>query len=89
VIVIVGIISGIPVIDGVVMAAFNLQVFGTTKAGKPEVMGVLSKIIRKFDVIALQEIRDSPQTSLPKLRDKVTKIGGSYTGQYLKKVLNL
>jgi hypothetical protein len=27
------------------VGAFNLQIFGTTKAGKPEVMGVLSKII--------------------------------------------
>jgi hypothetical protein len=28
------------------LAAFNLQIFGTSKADKPEVMGVLSKIIR-------------------------------------------
>lgn len=62
--------------DGTIkLAAFNLQVFGTTKAGKPEVMGVLSKIIRNYDVIAVQEIRDSSQTSLPKLRDAVNSMG--------------
>ncbi len=61
--------------DGTIkLAAFNLQVFGTTKAGKPEVMGVLSKIIRNYDVIAVQEIRDSSQTSLPKLRDTVNSM---------------
>ncbi|MFZ3059081.1 MAG: endonuclease/exonuclease/phosphatase family protein [Candidatus Methanoperedens sp.] len=65
--------------DGTIkLAAFNLQVFGTTKAGKPEVMGVLSKIIRNYDVIAVQEIRDSSQTSLPKLRDAVNSMGSPY-----------
>ncbi len=61
--------------DTIKLAAFNLQVFGTTKAGKPEVMGVLSKIIWNYDVIAVQEIRDSSQTSLPKLRDAVNSMG--------------
>ncbi len=57
------------------VSAFNLQIFGTTKASKPEVMGVLSKIIRNYDVIAVQEIRDSSQTALPMLRDAVNSIG--------------
>ncbi len=64
--------------DTIKLAAFNLQVFGTTKAGKPEVMGVLSKIIRNYDVIAVQEIRDSSQTSLLKLRDAVNSMGSPY-----------
>jgi hypothetical protein len=57
------------------VGAFNLQIFGITKASKPEVMGVLSKIIRNYDVIAVQEIRDASQTALPMLRDAVYSIG--------------
>jgi len=57
------------------VGAFNLQVFGTTKASNPEVMGVLSKVIRNYDVIAVQEIRDSSQTALPALRDAVNSMG--------------
>jgi endonuclease/exonuclease/phosphatase family metal-dependent hydrolase len=57
------------------VAAFNLQVFGVTKASKPEVMGVLSKIIRNYDVIAVQEIRDASQTALPSLIDNVNSAG--------------
>jgi hypothetical protein len=53
------------------VGAFNLQAFGTTKASKPEVMGVLSKVIRNYDVIAIEEIRDASQTALPKLKDTV------------------
>ncbi len=62
--------------DGTIkLAAFNLQVFGTTKADKPEVMEVFSKIIRNYDVIALEEIRDSTQTALPRLLDSVNSAG--------------
>lgn len=59
------------------VGAFNLQIFGTTKASKPEVMEVLSKIIRNYDVIAVQEIRDSSQTALPMLKDAVNSMGSS------------
>ncbi|OGH04194.1 MAG: hypothetical protein A2W22_02995 [Candidatus Levybacteria bacterium RBG_16_35_11] len=61
--------------DTIKVAAFNLQIFGTTKADKPEVMEVLSKTIRNYDVIAVQEIRDSSQTALPLLRDTVNSRG--------------
>ncbi len=61
--------------DTIKVAAFNLQIFGTTKADKPEVMKVLSKTIRNYDVIAVQEIRDSSQTALPLLRDAVNSRG--------------
>jgi endonuclease/exonuclease/phosphatase family metal-dependent hydrolase len=61
------------------VGAFNLQIYGTLKAGKPEVMTVMSKIIRNYDVIAVQEIRDDSQTALPLLRDAVNSIG---TQQY-------
>ena len=49
------------------IGAFNIQVFGKSKAAKPEVMDVLAKIIRTYDVVAIQEIRDKDQTALPKL----------------------
>jgi endonuclease/exonuclease/phosphatase family metal-dependent hydrolase len=49
------------------IGAFNIQIFGKSKAGKPEVMDVLAKIIRTYDVVAIQEIRDKDQTALPKL----------------------
>ncbi len=58
------------------LAAFNLQIFGTSKADKPEVMGVLSKTIRNFDIVAVQEIRDASQTALPALRNSVNDMAG-------------
>jgi hypothetical protein len=35
------------------IASFNLHIFGVTKAEKPEVMDVLSKTIRNFDIVAV------------------------------------
>ncbi len=57
------------------LGAFNIQVFGTTKASKPDVMDVLGKIIRNYDVVAIQEIRDKSQTALPALVDTVNSDG--------------
>lgn len=44
------------------IGAFNIQVFGISKASKPAVMDVLADIIRTYDIIAIQEIRDKSQT---------------------------
>jgi deoxyribonuclease-1-like protein len=63
--------------DTIKVGAFNLQIFGTSKSSKSEVMEVLSKIIRNYDVIAVQEIRDSSQAALPLLRDAVNSMGSS------------
>lgn len=40
------------------MATFNIQVFGPTKAGKPEVMAALASIVRRYDLVAVQENKD-------------------------------
>ena len=58
------------------LAAFNLQIFGTSKADKPGVMDVLSKTIRNFDIVAVQEIRDASQTALPALKNSVNNMAG-------------
>ena len=60
------------------IGAFNIQVFGTTKASKPEVMEVLGKIIRTYDIVAIQEIRDKSQTALPALADTVNSGSSQY-----------
>ncbi|MDD4299938.1 MAG: endonuclease/exonuclease/phosphatase family protein, partial [Methanomicrobium sp.] len=60
-------------------AAFNIQVFGTSKAAKDDVMDILAKVVRKYDIIAVQEIRDSSETALVKLVELVNSDGSSYS----------
>ncbi|XP_074652787.1 deoxyribonuclease-1-like [Tubulanus polymorphus] len=47
------------------IAAFNVQVFGTRKMQDPAVVTTLVKIISRYDIIAIQEIRDSSETAFP------------------------
>ena len=60
------------------VAAFNIQVFGTTKAGKAHVMDKLARIVREFDVVAIQEIRARKQDIIPSFVDLINTTGRKY-----------
>ena len=60
------------------IATFNIQVFGTSKLGKPEVMDVLAKVVRRFDVVAIQEIRSKDQTVVPQFVQLINSQGARY-----------
>lgn len=47
------------------LLSFNIQIFGTSKMSKPEVVNILSDIVKKYDLIAIQEVRDSSGTAVP------------------------
>ena len=60
------------------IAAFNIQVFGKSKAAKQDVMEVLAKAIAPFDIVAIQEIRDKSGTAIAALEAKVDSLGQDY-----------
>ncbi|WP_300669863.1 endonuclease/exonuclease/phosphatase family protein [Desulfoluna sp.] len=60
------------------IANFNIQVFGRSKAGKPEVMETLGAIISQFDVVAIQEIRDKSGQAIKALEKEVDALGQDY-----------
>ncbi len=60
------------------IASFNIQIFGQSKINKPEVKDILSKIIREFDVVAIQEVRSSEDNVIPTLLNYVNKQGYKY-----------
>lgn len=64
--------------DTIRIATFNIQVFGRSKMSKPQVMDILAKTIRRFDVVAIQEIRSSDQTIIPKFVDMINADGSNY-----------
>jgi len=67
-----------PVAEPIKVAAFNIQVFGQAKRGKPEVMGVLVDVAREFDVMLVQEIRDSSGETAPAYLDLINGEGAIY-----------
>ncbi|KAL9647305.1 hypothetical protein ABK040_011672 [Willaertia magna] len=50
--------------SSVKIASFNVQVFGTSKLSKEQVVYYLIEIVSLYDLIFIQEIRDSSQTVL-------------------------
>ncbi|MDB4331541.1 endonuclease/exonuclease/phosphatase family protein [bacterium] len=60
------------------IASFNIQVLGQSKMRKPQVVQVLSQVIRQFDLVAIQEIRSKEEDVLPRLLAAVNANGSRY-----------
>lgn len=61
--------------DMIRIASFNIQVFGEQKVSNPDVVRILAEIVRHFDIIAVQEIRDEQQSLLPRFVEAVNAPG--------------
>jgi endonuclease/exonuclease/phosphatase family metal-dependent hydrolase len=48
------------------IATFNIQAFGQAKMRHPVVVPILLRIVSQFDLVAIQELRDKSQTTMPK-----------------------
>lgn len=64
--------------DTIKICSFNVQVFGTSKLKKPQAMDVLTKVVRRFDVVAIQEVRSTDDTVVPKFLEMVNADGSKY-----------
>ncbi|MFV2066047.1 MAG: endonuclease/exonuclease/phosphatase family protein [Pirellulales bacterium] len=64
--------------ETITIASFNIQVFGTSKFSKPEVMDVLVQVIRRFDLVAIQEIRCKLDSLLPDFVQRINADGSQY-----------
>lgn len=56
------------------IASFNLQIFGESKVSNKDTLSILSKIACEFDIVAVQEIRDKSEESLPQYINSINKI---------------
>jgi endonuclease/exonuclease/phosphatase family metal-dependent hydrolase len=64
--------------DTLRIATFNIQVFGQSKANKPDVMRQLVDLIRQYDVVAIQEIKDASGETPQRLLDAINDTGGDF-----------
>ncbi|MGE0537663.1 MAG: endonuclease/exonuclease/phosphatase family protein [Pirellulales bacterium] len=64
--------------DTIRIASFNIQVFGTSKFNKPEVVDILAQVVRFFDVVAIQEVRSADETLIPRFVELVNSTGRHY-----------
>ncbi len=57
------------------VATFFVEGFGLTKAKKPQVMDILARIGREFEVLAIQDITSESDDIVPRLVDLMNKTG--------------
>ena len=77
-----GTLAGAPPIERsgntIRVASFNIQVFGEKKLANRDAANVLAQIVRYFDVVAVQEIRDASDDLLPRFLSLVNADGSHY-----------
>jgi hypothetical protein len=61
------------------IASFNLQDFGPAKAGNAAAMEIIARVIREFDVVAIQDICSPRPDVLRTLIDRVNDTGRHYS----------
>ena len=64
--------------DAVLVASFNIQVFGESKMAKPHVVEVLARVARNFDVVAIQEVRAKSDAIVPEFVKAINADGSRY-----------
>ena len=61
---------GIPLTDesskasNLIIGSFNIQSLGPTKMGRPEFVSSVVKILAKYDIVLIQEIKDATTTNV-------------------------
>jgi endonuclease/exonuclease/phosphatase family metal-dependent hydrolase len=64
--------------NAILVASFNIQVFGESKMSKPQVVEVLARVVRNFDIVAIQEVRAKSDEILPAFVRAVNADGSRY-----------
>jgi deoxyribonuclease-1-like protein len=64
--------------DSILIATFNIQVFGKSKISKPRILDILAQTVRQFDVVAIQEVRAADDDILPKFVAAINADGSRY-----------
>jgi endonuclease/exonuclease/phosphatase family metal-dependent hydrolase len=60
------------------IASFNIQVFGESKLRKPEAMHTICELVRRYDVVAIQELRSTSDEIMPRFIAELNAKGRRY-----------
>ncbi|KAM6249870.1 deoxyribonuclease-1-like 2 [Porphyrio hochstetteri] len=59
------------------IGAFNIQAFGDTKMSNEEVAGIIVSILRRYDMVLVQEVRDSDLSAVTQLMGQLNSVSAS------------
>ena len=64
--------------DSIIMGSFNIEIFGRAKMGNSDVTAILVDIARRFDLLAIQELRSTDQSIVPRFVDMINADGSKF-----------
>ncbi|NXA29500.1 DNSL2 protein, partial [Ibidorhyncha struthersii] len=59
------------------VGAFNIQAFGDTKMSNEGVAGIIVNILRRYDIVLVQEVRDSDLSAVTELMEQLNSVSTS------------
>ncbi|XP_036409139.1 deoxyribonuclease-1 [Megalops cyprinoides] len=65
------------------IGAFNIRSFGDKKASNTTLMDIVVKIVHRYDIVLIQEVRDSDLSATKKLMQHVNKGSSPYVYQHI------
>ena len=70
----------------ILMGSFNIKNLGVAKLAQNDVMDLLTDIVRRFDLIAIQELRSEEQHIIPAFLDMLNANGMNYRAEVSKRI---
>ncbi len=67
-----------PQTETIKIASFNIQTFGQSKVSRDDTMEFLARIARRYDIVAIQEVRSKKQDVLPRFIERINADGSQY-----------
>lgn len=71
------------VCGGLLLGAFNIKTFGDTKASNATLMDLITQIVHRYDIILIQEVRDSDLSATNKLMARVNNEASKFTYKHI------
>ncbi|KAM9305855.1 deoxyribonuclease-1-like [Gastrophryne carolinensis] len=71
--IIVALTVALSAVSGLKIGAFNIQSFGDSKMTNPEVSSVILKILPRYDIVVVQEVRDSDLSAVELLMTSLNR----------------
>uniref|UniRef100_A0A671PC27 Deoxyribonuclease-1-like n=1 Tax=Sinocyclocheilus anshuiensis TaxID=1608454 RepID=A0A671PC27_9TELE len=65
------------------IGAFNIKSFGDSKASNATLLDIITKVVHRYDIVLIQEVRDSDLTATNKLMQSVNGGSSPYEYQYI------
>lgn len=61
----------------ITLASFNIQIFGQDKMADAEVVNILKQIVKQYDVVMIQEVRDISEQTIPEFVRQINEMPGN------------